>query len=324
MKCRLALSSAAVFVVMLLCGSAHAVDGVVLIDQARAAAGHVTPHDTPGFPVTISTPGSYRLSGNLTVARPNTTAIEITSDNVTLDLNGFSILGPTVCTPGANKSVSCSPSGSGIGVNAPTEENITVSNGVVSGMGLGGINLGGANSRAERIQAYSNGSYGINATIASNNTAANNGTVGITSTIASNNTSANNGGDGIDSPGTVNNCVSNNNGGIGISAVTANNSSSTNNETSGILANTAIGNTATGNVGYGIEAGTANNNFSSNNGGNGIVANTAVGNTANANGGYGLVSSGGYANNVFNGNTTGQVSGGLQMGTNICNNAACP
>ncbi len=40
---------------------AGAVDGVVLIDQNRALAGNVTPGDTPGFPVTISLSGSYRL-----------------------------------------------------------------------------------------------------------------------------------------------------------------------------------------------------------------------------------------------------------------------
>ena len=74
----------------------EAVDGVVLIDQNRALAGNVTPGDFPGFPVTISRPGSYRLSGNLEVTDPDITAIEITADHVTLDLNGFSIQGPLI------------------------------------------------------------------------------------------------------------------------------------------------------------------------------------------------------------------------------------
>src|SRR5882762_4507455 len=78
--------------------SLYADDGVVLIDQNRALAGNVTPGDAPGFPVTISQPGSYRLSGNLTVPDINTTAIQITADFVTLDLNGFSIVGQNVCT----------------------------------------------------------------------------------------------------------------------------------------------------------------------------------------------------------------------------------
>jgi hypothetical protein len=75
-----------------LSGSAFAVDGTILIDQNRALAGNVTPGDTPGFPITISQPGSYRLSGNL---RPptDTRAIEIASNDVTFDLNGFAIIG---------------------------------------------------------------------------------------------------------------------------------------------------------------------------------------------------------------------------------------
>ena len=78
--------------------SLFAVDGIVLIDQSHALAGGITPGDAAGFPVTISQPGSYRLSGNLIVPDMNTTAIVITADGVTLDLNGFSIMGPVVCT----------------------------------------------------------------------------------------------------------------------------------------------------------------------------------------------------------------------------------
>src|SRR5579864_3177056 len=76
---------------------AFAVDGVVLINQANALAGNVTPGDTPGFPVTISQSGSYKLSSNLVIADPNANGIQITADNVTIDLNGFSIIGPSVC-----------------------------------------------------------------------------------------------------------------------------------------------------------------------------------------------------------------------------------
>jgi hypothetical protein len=71
----------------------YAGDGVILIDQNRALAGNVTPVDAPGFPVTITQPGSYRLSGNLT-AGANVSGIEILASNVTLDLNGFTISGP--------------------------------------------------------------------------------------------------------------------------------------------------------------------------------------------------------------------------------------
>src|SRR5882724_6466568 len=93
----------------------YAVDGVVLINQAAALAGNVTPGDMPGFPVTISAPGSYRLSGNLTVPNANTTAIELTADNVSIDLNGFSNIGPVVCS--GVPVTSCGPTGTGSGIN---------------------------------------------------------------------------------------------------------------------------------------------------------------------------------------------------------------
>jgi hypothetical protein len=74
-----------------------AVDGVVLIDQNKALAGSVTPGDLPGFPISIKQPGSYRLAGNLTLPDANTSGIEINVQNVTLDLNGFAILGSVTC-----------------------------------------------------------------------------------------------------------------------------------------------------------------------------------------------------------------------------------
>jgi hypothetical protein len=69
-----------------------AVDGVILIDQNKALAGNVTAGDAPGYPVTINTPGSFRLSGNLTVPA-GVDGIVFGADGVTFDLNGFSISG---------------------------------------------------------------------------------------------------------------------------------------------------------------------------------------------------------------------------------------
>lgn len=71
---------------------ALAVDGVVEINQVRAVAGGVTVTDGPGFPVTIDQSGSYVLTGDLSVP-PSTTGIVINADDVTLDLNGFGVLG---------------------------------------------------------------------------------------------------------------------------------------------------------------------------------------------------------------------------------------
>ena len=71
---------------------ALAVDGVIEINQAKALAGSVTAGDNPGLPVFINESGSYRLTSDL-VPPPGIGAINIMSPNVTLDLNGFSILG---------------------------------------------------------------------------------------------------------------------------------------------------------------------------------------------------------------------------------------
>jgi hypothetical protein len=73
---------------------AGAASGTVYINQASALKGNVTPGDARGFPVTISRSGSYKLSGNLRVSNPRKAAINITADNVSLDLNGFTIRGP--------------------------------------------------------------------------------------------------------------------------------------------------------------------------------------------------------------------------------------
>jgi hypothetical protein len=69
---------------------AFAVDGVVLISTSTVTA-------AGGFPFTISQPGSYKLSGNLTPT--NQTAIKITTNDVTLDLNGFTISCNSCTTP---------------------------------------------------------------------------------------------------------------------------------------------------------------------------------------------------------------------------------
>ncbi len=144
--------------------SIYAVDGVVLIDQNHALAGNLTPGDLPGFPVTLSQPGSYKLSGNLTVPDANTTAIQITADHVTLDLNGFAIIGPVVCT---SSPAVCPPAGSGIGVNAdngPGKEGprgTKVLNGTIRGMGQTGIVITGTGAYVEKVTVNSSGGAGF-------------------------------------------------------------------------------------------------------------------------------------------------------------------
>ena len=117
------------------------------LNQSKAMNGNVTPGDAPGFPVTLSKAGAYKLIGNLTVPNKDTTAIEITADNVTLDLNGFGIFGP-------------GGQGTGVGISA-FQSNITVTNGSVRSMGSAGIFLGGNSHRVEKVYAMLNGGVGI-------------------------------------------------------------------------------------------------------------------------------------------------------------------
>lgn len=48
----------------------------------------------PTFPINITAAGSYYLTGNLRVTTSNTNAIFINSSNVTIDLSGYTIIGP--------------------------------------------------------------------------------------------------------------------------------------------------------------------------------------------------------------------------------------
>lgn len=145
---------------------AFAVDGVVLIDQNRALAGGVTPGDAPGFPVTISVAGIYKLASNLVVPNQNTTAIQVNVNNVTIDLNGFAILGPNVCaTDGFTVAQPCTLPGSGYGIDAGTAVpfnvlNTRVLNGTIDGVGGIGI-FANVNARIEKMNISNCGSYGI-------------------------------------------------------------------------------------------------------------------------------------------------------------------
>jgi hypothetical protein len=305
-----------------------AVDGVIEINQAKALAGGATPADTPGFPVTIDRSGSYRLTGNLDVTgQPDpqdVTAVRIEAEDVTLDLNGFTILGPTVCTgPSDSEAVtSCMPSGTGTGVEVISEaSNTTVVNGTVRGMGGAGIVVRSF-SRVENVTARSNGGAGISA--------------GGFSTVCRNRVTAN-GSSGIaTSDGSVvdANSVSRNDG-FGISA--NNGSVVTHNVVSAsdaiaLLANNAVvaANVAFSNDGAGIAGATSVfvNNISRNNlaGVQASSGSTVLGNVARGNDQDGLTLSAdtGYAQNVATDNGS-DVDGGIEIGTNLCGaDTTCP
>lgn len=141
--------------------SALASEGAIEINQTRALAGGVTTGDTPGFPVTINAPGRYVLTGSLTPPDADASGIEIGSDDVTLDLNGFRIAGGTTCT-GFGVTLSCTPQGSGGGIYSFQHEGITIRNGTITGFAGGGILLSPArNCRIEGLTIAANGGRGL-------------------------------------------------------------------------------------------------------------------------------------------------------------------
>lgn len=75
--------------------------------------------------ITITNSGSYYLTQNLVISNVNTTAIDLSTNNVTLDLNGFSILN----TNTASSNVSC------IRIYGGPGQNVTIRNGIIRGGG---------------------------------------------------------------------------------------------------------------------------------------------------------------------------------------------
>jgi hypothetical protein len=175
------LTTCGLTVLLAFAPAALAVDGVVLINQSTITTGLPGCPTGGHFPIIICQSGSYRLSGNLTLPDANTDGIDITVDNVTIDLNGFSILGPVVCS--GSPVTSCSPVGFGNGISSPNS-NLVVINGQIRGVGLFGIALGSSDkTRLQNINATSNGGDAITTgsnSLVSSCTAISNGGDGIT------------------------------------------------------------------------------------------------------------------------------------------------
>jgi len=304
---------------------ARATDGVLEINQACAVQSGCFAGDAAGFPVTINglAGGSYRLTSDLRLPDQNADGIVIDADDVEIDLNGFSILGPVACS---GSPLACTPnSGSGSGVKraSTTNRGLSVRDGAVTGMGLNGIQLGeqarvmnvrvrwnrgsgvvaSTGSTATGISAHQNGATGINvftASIVGASTATQNGGVGISAGDAatvSGNAAHSNGGNGI-AAGTGSS-VSDNatqlNGGIGISTGGA----------SMVFQNVVMQN-ASGGIAVG--------------GDSAVNGNTT---TSNATFGLNLGPGSDYRDNSIRG-ASPVVGAGTDRGGNACNGTTCP
>ena len=124
---------------------AHAADGPILITQEKAIAGNVTPGDTPGFPVTLSLPGSYILASNLQPPAGKA-GIKIASNEIAIDLNGFRLNGASVATTG---------------INGAAFESITIRNGTITGFDAYGLFSIGTRWIVEDMRVVKNGAQGI-------------------------------------------------------------------------------------------------------------------------------------------------------------------
>ena len=97
----------------------------------------------------INVPGSYYLTGNLTIGGGGANGISVMTNDVTIDLNGFSVTGSGVS------------SGAGIFLSGGVA-NVTIRHGTIRNWGNYGINgVGNSKVRAEDLQVLNNGSTGI-------------------------------------------------------------------------------------------------------------------------------------------------------------------
>jgi hypothetical protein len=304
---------------------AGAVDGVLEIHQTCAAGNGCFATDAAGFPVQIQSGGSYRLTSALSVPDANTTAILIDPGlgSVSLDLNGFTIRGVTVCS---GLPPVCSGVGPGIGIDGALADHVTVRNGRVIGLGSAGIVLG-ADARVEAVAVSDNGGTGI--VLGARG--------GVRHVVATEN-----GGDGISlsAVGRAAESATSRNGGSGVAVGQG-----------GVVVAVAAGSNAVDGISTGpgaiVESCSANDN-----GDDGIdtgpgsrvsasvgVANDVAGIRTQAgsqvagslaadNGGFGLVlgpAGSGYTASVIENNALGTVSGGTETGSNACNGAvSCP
>jgi hypothetical protein len=254
-------------------------------------------------PLTINSSGSYYLTQNVSVSTGN--AIDIEADNVTLDLNGFTI--SSTASPSGGTAINLIGRNVTI-LNGLIKSGATVSGGVYSGTGFrygiydvfvgdaapsnlrvssvsvsGVLGLGiylGSSSIVQSCKVDTVGITGIGASYVSDSVATNCGAVaGIEALTANNSTGISIDGTGV-SVYNAYNCTGGSANGDGVNAVViAANcygySASNGNGTRGVLATTASHCYGTASVGSGVVAKTAENCWGDTVSGSGVFAETA-------------------------------------------------
>lgn len=110
---------------------------------AGSAFAQTSINPTSSYPIRISTPGSYKLMGNLITN--NQTAIEVTVPGVTIDLNGFSLIGSgRVCSQTQYSwSLTCNANITGPSAGVSGMDGVTLRNGTIQGFQFGVNIMGG-------------------------------------------------------------------------------------------------------------------------------------------------------------------------------------
>jgi hypothetical protein len=132
----------------------------VTINQTKALAGNVTSGDAPGYPVTLSQPGAYKLTSDLVVPEWSK-GVVIAAAFVTLDLNGFSIRSTNHCTSNTQSQMLTCPQpnqSTAHGVESPNNHTI-IRNGRIYGFSGHGIS-GAGGEKLEDLTVYGNARYG--------------------------------------------------------------------------------------------------------------------------------------------------------------------
>ena len=250
--------------------------------------------------VTISQPGSYYLTANLTVSTGD--GIDINTNDVTLDLNGFTIRSTAASASGTGILLSNGWSditignghirgggtnnGSGffggggftygIKTSGALPENVVVSRISVSGCQFDGISLSGQNSTvAEACTVRTVGGYGIIASTVKSCLALDCGNTAIVGDQVSDCSGQSSGdGDGVDGT-TALNCCGTSGFSNGVTATTAQNCRGSSNSGNGVLATTAQNCYGFSSLESGLAAETVLNCFGFSTSGDGIDSSTA-------------------------------------------------
>jgi hypothetical protein len=274
------------------------------------------------FPFVITRSGAYLLRRNIVLPDSNTTAIQITANDVSLDLGGRVISGPNLCD--SSSPPVCPSPGSGIGVDASSATGVTVQNGVIRGMGSHGVSLGDG-SQVVNVTASRNGGHGIltgkNADVEKASTVFNagSGVKALDDSRIINATASGNGGHGLEGGNSlaVEGGIMRGNSQAGIKCGTDGHvalAHTISNATEGIdcghrlSAESVI---AQGNTNRGIRGGNQCNCHDC------VASNNDIG--------IELSSGSGYHHNILGGNTTSNVAGSaVNGGGNVCGAALCP